>query len=90
MQAAILQNQSDALRNMQQRLPSILANRIAMLANAIKIEEDICMTGGVAKNDGVVNALGKILGRRIKKIRKTDPQLIGAVGAALLAFERLG
>ena len=64
-----------------------MANRVAMLTNAIKIENDICMTGGVAKNAGVVKALGKLLGCRIKQIKKADPQLIGAIGAALFAQE---
>ena len=46
------------------------------------------MTGGVAKNEGVVTALEKLLGVRIKKIRRYDPQLAGAVGAALYAEEK--
>jgi predicted CoA-substrate-specific enzyme activase len=67
-----------------------MANRVSMLANTMKIEDDICVTGGGAKNDGVVTALGQILGRRIKRIKRVDPQLIGAIGAALTALERLG
>lgn len=65
-----------------------MANRVSMLANTMKIEDDICITGGGAKNDGVVNALGRILGRRIKRIKRVDPQLAGAIGAALMAAER--
>lgn len=65
-----------------------MANRVSMLANTTKIEKDVCITGGVAKNDGVVKALSKILGCRIKRIKKADPQLTGAVGAALFARER--
>lgn len=66
-----------------------MANRVSMLANTMKIEDDICITGGGAKNDGVVKALGRILGRRIKRIKRVDPQLAGAVGAALFASERV-
>jgi len=62
-----------------------MANRVAMLTNAIKIENDVCMTGGVAKNTGVVKTLSKLLGCRIKQIKKADPQLVGAIGAALFA-----
>ena len=64
-----------------------MAKRIAILVNTIKPEGDICMTGGVAKNRGVVNTLEKLLGRKIKKSRKADPQLAGAIGAALFAME---
>lgn len=66
-----------------------MANRVSMLANTMKIEDDICITGGGAKNDGVVTALSQILGRRIKRIKRVDPQLAGAIGAALMAGERI-
>jgi activator of 2-hydroxyglutaryl-CoA dehydratase len=36
----------------------------------------------------VVNALEKHLGIRIKRIRREDPQLAGAIGAALFAAEK--
>ncbi len=60
-----------------------------MLTNAVKVENDLCMTGGVAKNKGVVKALSRLLGCRIKRIKRADPQLVGAIGAALFAKERL-
>ena len=66
-----------------------MAGRVAMLVNAVKPEGDIIMTGGVAKNIGVVTTLEKLLGARIKKARKADPQMAGAIGAALLAKDRL-
>ena len=45
------------------------------------------MTGGVAKNMGVVSTLEKLLGYKIKKSRKADPQVAGAIGAALYSLE---
>jgi predicted CoA-substrate-specific enzyme activase len=90
--------QADVIKHINaRRLPedicaginAAMANRVSMLANTLKIEDDICITGGGAKNDGVVNALGRILGRRIKRIRRVDPQLAGAIGAALFASERM-
>lgn len=66
-----------------------MAARMAVLANNIGIERDVCMTGGVAKNEGVAGALEKLLGIRIKRIRRGDPQLAGALGAALFAREKL-
>lgn len=90
--------QADVIKHINARCPpedlcaginTAMANRVSMLANALKVENDICMTGGVAKNDGVVNALSRILGRRIKRTRRADPQLTGALGAALFAGDRV-
>jgi activator of 2-hydroxyglutaryl-CoA dehydratase len=46
---------------------------------------DIIMTGGVALNKGVVSALEQEIGEKITIAG--DPQLIGAMGAALYASE---
>jgi len=66
-----------------------MAARVAILVNAVKPEGDIFMTGGVAKNIGVVTTLEKLIGRTIKKARKADPQMAGAIGAALISGERV-
>ena len=66
-----------------------MAQRVAILVNALKPEGDILMTGGGAKNVGVVSTLEKLIGRKIKRTRKADPQLAGAIGAALLSMEKL-
>lgn len=66
-----------------------MATRVAILVNAVRPKGDIFMTGGVAKNTGVVSILGKLIGNPIKKVRKADPQLAGAIGAALLSMEKL-
>lgn len=66
-----------------------IAQRIAILVNALKPQGDILMTGGGAKNVGVVSTLEKLIGRKIKRTRKADPQLAGAIGAALLSMEKL-
>ncbi len=66
-----------------------MAQRVAILVNAVKPEGNLFMTGGVAKNTGVVATLEKLLGKRIKKSRKADPQIAGAIGAALKACEKI-
>ena len=65
-----------------------MAARVAILVDAVKPEDNVFMTGGVAKNTGVLTTLEKLIGRKIKKSRKADPQLAGAIGAALLAGEK--
>ncbi len=65
-----------------------MADRIAILANRLGLEPDLCLTGGVAKNAGVRKDVERLLGIKLRKI-KTDPQLIGALGAAIFARENL-
>lgn len=49
--------------------------------------EDFLMTGGVAKNAGVVNALKRELNKPVYVAEK--PQITGAIGAALYAWQDL-
>ena len=62
-----------------------LAHRVAALANGVELAHEVTMTGGVAKNLGMFTALEQALGLKITPMQKTDPQIIGALGAALLA-----
>ena len=59
-----------------------LANRIFRMVNRLKVEEEIILTGGVAKNIGMVKALSDKLGHETTV--PSDPLLTGALGAALL------
>ncbi|MFW9823286.1 MAG: acyl-CoA dehydratase activase [Candidatus Thorarchaeota archaeon] len=65
-----------------------IASRIMSLVYRVGLEEDLTITGGVAKNVGVVTYLEKRLGVKSKELA-VDPQLIGALGAALTAKEKL-
>lgn len=65
-----------------------MAGRVALLVNSLGVNKDICMTGGVSKNTGVVNTLEGLIGCATKRIRKADAQLAGAIGAALVAKEK--
>jgi (R)-2-hydroxyacyl-CoA dehydratese activating ATPase len=65
-----------------------LAGRVAALARGVQIEKEVAMTGGVAKNEGMVKALEEMIGTKIVK-SDIDPQIMGALGAALIAGERL-
>ena len=63
-----------------------VARRVAALAMRIGIEDEVAMSGGVAKNSGVVRAMSAELGRPIQV--HPDAQLAGAYGAALLAYQK--
>lgn len=86
-QADIIQhlNEMIPLENIAAGINNAMASRISTLVSSIGIEREVCMTGGVAKNSGVVSSLEKALGIHLKKIRRDDPQLAGAIGAAIYA-----
>jgi predicted CoA-substrate-specific enzyme activase len=62
-----------------------VASKACALAYRAGIKDDIAMCGGVARNAGVVDAIEKELGRTVTVA--PNPQLTGALGAALLAYE---
>ncbi len=64
-----------------------LANRVASLTKRLGIVEDVVMTGGVAKNRGVQEAIEKKLKIRMQRFDGTDPQIAGALGASLIAAD---
>lgn len=63
-----------------------LASRVATLARRLKIEPDVVLTGGVAKNTGIVKAMKENLGCEV--LVPDEPLLTGALGAAILAREK--
>ena len=64
-----------------------IADRVASLALRVGLEPPVAVTGGVAKNGGVVRALAARLGTQVTV--PDDPQLTGALGAAMIAWDRL-
>lgn len=62
-----------------------VASRVASLAKRNGIEELVVMSGGVAKNIGVVKAMEAELGKDI--YISENSQLNGALGASLYAYE---
>lgn len=64
-----------------------LGKRVASQVRSLIVEEDVIMTGGVAKNIGVFDALSQGLGVALKQLEEIDPQINGALGAALIAAE---
>jgi len=64
-----------------------LAGRVAALTKRQGLIEEIVMTGGVAKNKGVQEAVETRLGIGLRRFDGADPQLVGALGAALVAAD---
>ena len=63
-----------------------VAGRVSGLAHRIGIRDQVVMTGGVAQNYGIVNALEKQIGHKIYTSPLT--QYVGALGAALFAYKK--
>ena len=61
---------------------SAMAHRITTLLERVGVEKEFAITGGIAKNPGVVVRLQKEIGVEILTT-KYDTQLAGAIGAAL-------
>jgi benzoyl-CoA reductase subunit A len=76
-----------------------MAHRIMELLNRLGIQEKFVITGGIAKNEGVVKRLEKELGIKNmanewykKEMRGKvpfDTQMAGAIGAAMFGFAML-
>ena len=63
---------------------SAMAHRVVELLERIQVEQDFAITGGIAKNEGVVKRIEAEL--KIKALEpKYDAQIAGALGGALFA-----
>ena len=60
-----------------------LMRRVVNMSNQIEIKDKIVFTGGTAKNPGLVKYLEQEMGKEL--IIPDEPQIVGALGAALLA-----
>ncbi len=62
-----------------------IASRVSAMASRIGLAAPVMMTGGVARNVGVVRALEKVLGMPVAV--SPHAQVTGAIGAAAIASE---
>jgi len=64
-----------------------VADRILDLASRVAIRPDVVVTGGVAKNLAIIKELQAKLVLTVRL--PPEPQIVGALGAALLAGDQL-
>jgi len=76
-------SQGEQRENIIAGIHEAIASRVVAMAGRVGMTAPIMMTGGVAKNIGVVKALEKKLGFKIEVSPKA--QITGAIGAALIA-----
>ena len=82
-----LVNEGKEIADIISALHQAVANRAASLARGILVAPDAVMTGGVAKNSGMFEALQKALGMKLHRV--DNPQINGALGAALFAADTI-
>ena len=68
-------------------LHSAIAGRVYTLLRGVGIEPELAVSGGIGKNKGVVQEIEKRLGRKV--LLPAEPQIVGALGAALFARDKL-
>lgn len=85
-----LANEGADVKDIVKGLHVSLTNRVAVLVKRVGLREAVVVTGGVAKNEGVIRALEEKLGVNVTRLPdEIDPQIIGALGAAVAAHRRL-
>jgi predicted CoA-substrate-specific enzyme activase len=75
----------ESIANLIAGIHESVATRVYSLVNKLKIEPEVAITGGGAKNIGLVKALEKKFGIPIKI--PPEPLITGALGAALVGRE---
>jgi (R)-2-hydroxyacyl-CoA dehydratese activating ATPase len=73
--------------NIAAGVQSAVAKRCFMLLKRVGIIPKVTITGGCAKNKGLIRAMEKALKEKIEPL-SVDPQIIGALGAAIYAKMR--
>ena len=68
-------------------LNNSVAGKTVSLVKRLGGEKEYIMTGGVARNKGIVAAIEEKLGAKL--FISEDAQLCGAIGAALIGLESL-
>ncbi len=79
--------ENNELKDIAYGVCSSIASKSHSLLKRVGINDVIMMTGGVARNRGVVKALEKRLGMSI--YIPENPEIVGALGAAVFALERI-
>jgi len=79
-------NAGESIQGIAAGLLDAIGSRVVGLVRQIAAEPRVVMTGGVARNRGVVRAVAQGLAMEVTV--PEEPQTVGALGAALLARRR--
>lgn len=81
-------NEGADLHDIVAGINNSVAGRLASMVGRVGLIKDVVLTGGCAKNDGLARSLEQRLKVQINRL-PVDPQIVGAIGAALIASERV-
>jgi predicted CoA-substrate-specific enzyme activase len=87
-EVVFLRGEGRAREDIAAGIHGAIASRVAAMLSQMGLEETVALTGGVARNSGVVRALCDELQLAVRVPER--PQLTGALGAALIAAELSG
>lgn len=77
----------ETVENIMRGVHTSLSSRALALMKRSGLEDEVTFVGGVARQKGMVRALGETLKKHINV--SEEPDMVGALGAALLALRRL-
>ncbi len=83
-----LLNEGTPLSEIAAGINESIAGRLTSLVRKAGLQEEVSVSGGGAKNRGLVLVLERRLAVKVSPL-SSDPQVIGALGAALIARDRL-
>jgi predicted CoA-substrate-specific enzyme activase len=83
-----LRAQGKAVEDLIAGIHRSIASRVVIMGAGVKLEHETVFTGGVAKNIGVQKALEEV--GNLKCVIPEEPQITGALGAALIAQAESG
>jgi len=78
-----LRAEGESRENILAGIHRAMAHRIVIMGSSVGFKKDVVFTGGVAKNVGMQKALEDEIGLEI--LTPEEPQIMGALGAAILA-----
>jgi predicted CoA-substrate-specific enzyme activase len=80
-------NEGADLANIIAGINHAVAKRMCSMVRRVGLAKELALTGGCSKNEGLAKALQEKLSVEVKMLPQ-DPQIAGAVGAALIASEK--
>ena len=86
-EVAALIRQGKDKRDILAGLHNALSTKVYILLRRVGIKKDFAITGGIGKNIGVVRRVEEMVG--LKALIPDEPQIVGALGAALFAQEKI-
>jgi len=82
-----LRAEGKSLEDLLAGIHKAMSHRVAIMGQSVGFKKDVVFTGGVAKNVGIKEALEDEIGLQI--LVPEEPQITGALGAAILAKAEL-